>query len=378
MRMNKRFAAVAFVATFGMFAAACGSDEKAADTTAAAETTTAPAETTPTETTPAETTPAETTPDSAPAEEPAKLVVGIAYDTGGRGDGTFNDSAARGADRAKAELGAEIIELEAATAEDRGPNLQNLTDAGANPIIAVGFAFGDALAEIAAANPDTSYAIVDGFIADAPANITFLGFAEQEGSFLVGAAAALKSENGHIGFIGGQEIDLIKKFEAGYKAGAMAVNPDIKFESQYLGAAGDNSAWGSPDKAKEIALSWYAAGADVIYTAAGGSGAGTIEAAVEAGKWAIGVDSDQYLTATPEQQAHILTSMIKSVDVSVFETAKAAQDGTLTGGFATYDLKVDGVGYSTSGGYLDDVVEQLEQFKADIVAGTIEVPTTPA
>lgn len=372
MRTSKRFAAVALVATFGLVAAACGSDEKEAVTTSAPAETTAPAEST----APAETTaPAEST----ATEEPSgALVVGIAYDTGGRGDGTFNDSAARGADKAKAELGAEIIELEAATAEDRGPNLQNLTDAGANPIIAVGFAFGDALAEIAAANPDTSYAIVDGFIADAPANVTFLGFAEQEGSFLVGAAAALKSESGSIGFIGGQEIDLIKKFEAGYQAGALAVNPDIKFQSQYLGAAGDNTAWGSPDKAKEIALGWYADGADVIYTAAGGSGAGTIEAAVEAGKWAIGVDSDQYLTSTPEQQAHILTSMIKSVDVSVFETAKAAQDGTLVGGFATYDLKVDGVGYATSGGYLDDVKDQLEQFKADIVAGTIVVPTTPS
>ena len=112
-------------------------------------------------------------------------------------------------------------------------------------------------------------------------------------------------------------------------------------------------------------------------TRPGGSGNGTIAAAVESGKWAIGVDSDQWATATPEQQAHILTSMLKRVDVAVFETVKAAQDGTLAGGFATYDLKVDGVGYSTSGGYLDDVKDQLEQIKADIVAGTIVVPTAP-
>jgi len=146
---------------------------------------------------------------------------------------------------------------------------------------------------------------------------------------------------------------------------------------QYLGPAGDDTAWGSPDEAKEIANGWYADGVDIIYTAAGGSGQGTIEAAVESNAWAIGVDSDQYLTATPDQQKHILTSMLKRVDVSVFETVKAAQAGTLEGGFATYDLKSDGVGYSTSGGYLDDVKDQLEALKADIVAGKIVVPTKP-
>ncbi len=356
MRKSKRVAAMAFIATFGLIAAACGDDSSSSDTTTA---------------------PAGSTVDTtvAPAGD---LKVGIAFDTGGRGDGTFNDSAASGADKAKAELGASIDELEATTAEDRQPNLETLTGAGDNPVIAIGFAFGDGLAVVAKANPDTSYAIVDGFIADAPPNVTFLGFAEQEGSFLVGAAAALKSKTGHIGFIGGQEIDLIKKFEAGYTAGAKYINPDIKVDVQYLGAAGDNAAWGSPDKAKVIANGWYADGADVIYSAAGGSGQGTIEAAVESDAWAIGVDSDQWATATPDQQKHILTSMLKRVDVAVFETIKAAKDGTLAGGFSTYDLKVDGVGYSTSGGYLDDVKDQLDKIKADIVAGTIVVPTAPA
>ncbi|HEY5664275.1 MAG TPA: BMP family ABC transporter substrate-binding protein [Ilumatobacter sp.] len=311
------------------------------------------------------------------APEPAAATLGIAFDTGGRGDGTFNDSAARGADRAQAELGVEVQELEATTADDRGPNLETLTNAGANPIIAVGFAFGDTLAAVAAANPGTQYAIVDGFIPDAPANVTMIGFAEHEGSFLVGAAAALACECDKIGFIGGQEIDLIKKFEAGYTAGAKQINPNITVEVQYLGAAGDNAAWASPDKAKEIANGWFASGVEVIYTAAGGSGAGTIDAAVESGKWAIGVDSDQYLTATAEQQAHILTSMIKSVDVSVFETTKAFLDGTLAGGFATYDLKTNGVGYSTSGGYLDAHIGHLEELKQQIVDGTITVPTAP-
>jgi basic membrane protein A len=318
--------------------------------------------------------------DEMTADEPvaeSDVTLGIAFDTGGRGDGTFNDSAGRGADQAEAELGVGLEELEAATADDRGPNLETLTGAGANPIIAIGFAFSDDLATIAPANPDTQYATVDGFVADAPDNLTIIGFAEEQGSFLVGAAAALACDCDHIGFIGGQEIDLIKKFEAGYIAGAEQVNPDIVVESQYLGAAGDNNAWAAPDKAKEIANAWYADGVEVIYTAAGGSGQGTIEAAVESDKWAIGVDSDQYLTATPEQQAHILTSMLKRVDVAVYETAKAATEGTLTGGFVTYDLTTDGVSYSTSGGYLDDFVAELDDLKQQIIDGTITVPTAP-
>ncbi len=315
-----------------------------------------------------------------PADEPAPesdVSVGIAFDTGGRGDGTFNDSAGRGADRAASELGVTIEELEAASDDDRGPNLQTLTDAGANPIVAIGFAFSDALGEIAAANPDVQYATVDGFVADAPANLTIIGFAEEQGSFLVGAAAALACECDRIGFIGGQEIDLIKKFEAGYAAGAKQVNPDITVDVQYLGAAGDNTAWASPDKAKEIANAWYADGVGVIYTAAGGSGAGTREAADESDAWAIGVDSDEYLIAPAEQQDNILTSMLKRVDTAVFETANSAVDGTLEGGFATYDLSTDGVGYSTSGGYLDPFVDQLEELKQQIIDGTITVPTAP-
>ncbi|MFM8858138.1 MAG: BMP family protein, partial [Actinomycetota bacterium] len=181
-----------------------------------------------------------------------------------------------------------------------------------------------------------------------------------------------------IGFIGGQEIDLIKKFEAGYTAGAKYINPDIVVDVKYLGPAGDNSAWGNVAGAKEIAAGWYAAGTDVIYTAAGGSGAGTIEAAIEAGKWAIGVDSDQYLTAgSPEAQAVILTSMLKRVDVAVFETIKAVSEGDKTGGIKVFDLTNDGVGYSTSGGYIDECVEQLEEIKAAIVSGEITVPTAP-
>jgi len=360
MIKSKRLLAAGLAATL-VLAACGGDDDSSSDTTASGGDTA---------------TTAATDTSEAPTGD-TDVVLGIAYDTGGRGDGTFNDSAGRGADRAVQELGVGLEELEAATADDRAPNLETLTGAGVSPIIAVGFAFGDALAAIAPENPDTQYAIVDGFIADAPDNVTLIAFAEEQGSFLVGAAAALACGCDHIGFIGGQEIDLIKKFEAGYIAGAKQINPDMVVESQYLGAAGDNAAWGSPDKAKEIANAWYADGVEVIYTAAGGSGQGTIEAAVESDAWAIGVDSDQYLTATPEQQAHILTSMLKRVDTSVFETAKAAVEGTLTGGFATYDLANDGVDYSTEGGYLDEYISQLDDLKQQIVDGEITVPTAP-
>jgi basic membrane protein A len=308
------------------------------------------------------------------------LKVGLAFDTGGRGDGTFNDSAANGADRAKAELGVTVDELEASTDDDRTPNLTLLSSQKDNPIIAVGFLWSDTLNTIAAANPDLTYGIVDSVV-DQP-NVKSLVFAEEQGSFLVGAAAALKTTTCKIGFIGGQEGALIKRFEAGYIAGAKAVRPDIQIDSKYLGPEGDNTAWSSPDKAKEIAKSWYAAGTDVVYSAAGGSGAGTIEAAVEATaagsqKWAIGVDQDQYLTVTPDQQKVLLTSMVKRVDVAIYQTIKQVQDGDTKGGTTLFDLKVDGVGYATSGGYLDDIKGTLDDYKQQIIDGTIVVPQTP-
>ena len=353
MQKTKRFTSLAAIVALGTLAAACGSDSKTTATNA------------PTTVASGATTPAAS----------SNITAGVAFDTGGRGDGTFNDSAGRGLDQAVSELGVKKIELEATKDEDRKTNLDLLVQQKANPVIGVGFLFGDPMLALAKATPNTTFAIVDSVV-DAP-NVRSLVFAENEGSFLVGAAAALKSKTGHIGFIGGQEIDLIKKFEAGYIAGAKAVNPAIKVDSKYLGAAGDNSAWGNVAGAKEIAKGWYDAGADVIYTAAGGSGAGTIQAAVEADKWAIGVDSDQYLIAKPEEQKHILTSMLKRVDVAVFQTIKAVADGDTKGGIITFDLKVDGVGYATSGGFLDDVKDKLDAFKADIISGKIVVPTKP-
>ncbi len=363
MRKSKRIAAIAFIASLGLVAAACGDDEKTEGTTAGTEATTA------------ETT-GDTTEGTTEGTMPmADITGGVAFDTGGRGDGTFNDSAGVGADRAVEELGMDITELEANVDEDREANLRLLAEDGRNVIVGVGFMFTDPMTAVAAEYPDITFGIVDSVV-DAP-NVRSLVFAEHEGSFLVGAAAALKCGCDKIGFIGGQEIDLIKKFEAGYTAGAKYINPDITVEVAYLGPAGDNSAWGNVAGAKEIAAGWYADGVEVIYTAAGGSGAGTVEAAIEAGKWAIGVDSDEYMTRGGDAQKVILTSMLKRVDVAVFETFKAVAEGDTEGGIKVFDLSVDGVGYATSGGYLDEFVDQLEEIKQMIIDGEIEVPEAP-
>jgi basic membrane protein A len=190
-------------------------------------------------------------------------------------------------------------------------------------------------------------------------------------------AAALKSKAGHIGFVGGVNVPLIKKFEAGYIAGAKAVNPSIKIDSQYLTQPPDFSGFGDPAKGKTAAEGMYQKGADVVYHAAGGSGAGVFTAAKAAGKFAIGVDSDQALTAPADVRPFIITSMIKKVDVAVYDFIKSASTGKELTGNHVYDLKVGGVAYSTTGGHIDDIKAKIEAYKAKIIAGTIKVPVTP-
>jgi len=309
----------------------------------------------------------------------SEFKVGMAYDVGGRGDQSFNDSAAAGLDQAKEEFGMDSQESEAEDGEDesaREERLRTFADQGYNPIIAVGFAYSASMAKVAPEYPDVQFAIIDdeGAVGD---NIANLVFAEEQGSFLVGAAAALKSEAGHIGFIGGVETPLINKFEAGYIAGAQAVNPDIKIESTYLTQPPDFSGFGDPAKGKTAAEGMFDAGADVVYHAAGGSGGGVFEAAKAAGAWAIGVDSDQANTADPAVADVIMTSMLKNVNVAVYNYLKALQDGESPTGTTRYDLSVDGVGYSTTGGHIDDITDQLDEFKQQIIDGEIEVPTTP-
>ena len=320
------------------------------------------------------------TPGASGTTSAAKVIkVGMAYDVGGRGDQSFNDAAAKGLDKAKADLKADTKEATAVNGEPesaREERLQQLIDAGYTNVVAVGFAYAPAVKKVAAANPDVKFALIDSTDATG-ANITNLTFAEQEGSFLVGAAAALKSKTGNVGFIGGVNVDLIKKFEAGYTMGAKAVNPAIKVQVKYLTQPPDFSGFGDPAKGKTAAEGMFQQGADVVYAAAGGSGSGMFTAASAAGKMAIGVDSDQALTAPAAVKASIITSMIKGVDVATFDFIKSLTEGKFTAGNKVYDLKAGGVGYSTTGGKIDDIKPKLEDFKQQIIDGKIVVPTKP-
>jgi basic membrane protein A and related proteins len=305
------------------------------------------------------------------------LKVGMAYDIGGRGDQSFNDAAAAGLDKAKAELGITAQEAEASQGETdsaKEARLNALASAGYNPIIAVGFAYSAAVAKVAKALPDTHFAIIDDAAAAGP-NIANLTFAEEQGSFLVGAAAGLKTKTGNVGFIGGVDVPLIHKFEAGFKAGALAAKPGVKVQIKYLTQPPDFSGFGDPAKGKTAAAGMFDNGADIVYAAAGGSGGGVFEAAAAAKGLAIGVDSDQYKTADPSVQSVIMTSMLKKVDVAVFDFVKSVNDGAFAAGAKVYDLKADGVGYATSGGQVDDIKDQLEAYKAKIISGEITVPT---
>jgi basic membrane protein A len=318
---------------------------------------------------------------SSSSSKKSDVKVGMAYDVGGRGDQSFNDSAAAGLDKAKAELGVEVKEAAAVNGENeaaREERLQQLVDAGYTHVVAVGFAYAKSVGKAAKANPEVHFAIVDDASADSKAaNVDQITFAENEGSFLVGAAAALKSKSGHVGFVGGVNVDLIKKFEAGFIAGAKAVNPSIKIDSQYLTQPPDFSGFGDPAKGKTAAEGMYQKGADVVYHAAGGSGGGVFTAAKAAGKLAIGVDSDQALTAPADVRSVIMTSMIKKVDVAVFDFIKSAADGTEKTGNNIYDLKAGGVDYSTTGGQVDDIKTKLDDYKQQIIDGKITVPTKP-
>ncbi len=306
--------------------------------------------------------------------------IGLAYDTGGRGDKSFNDSAYAGVEAAIAENGGSVQELSPnSDASNRADLLTQLADQGFNPIIAVGFAYGDVIGDVAQQYPDTSFAIVDSSGVDVADNVTGLLFAANEGSFLGGVAAATKSETGHIGFVGGVETPLIQSFEAGYVAGAKAVNPDIVVDVKYISPAGDFSGFNDPAKGQVVAQGMFDAGADIVYAAAGGSGIGVFQAAAASGGRAIGVDSDQYQTVgDPALQPVIMTSVLKRVDNAVQAYIGSFVDGSVEGGTdVVNDLSTDGVGLATSGGFIDDISSVIEGYKQQIIDGEITVPTTP-
>jgi basic membrane protein A len=307
------------------------------------------------------------------------LKVGLAYDVGGRGDKSFNDLAAAGLEKAKKDLSITTKELSAVQGESdqqKQDRLELLAKAGYNPIIAVGFAYATALGKVAPKYPKIKFAIIDDDSVKA-SNVEGLLFHEEQSSFLVGVAAALASKTHNIGFIGGVQTPLIQKFQAGYAAGAKAIDPSIKIQVAYLSQAPDFSGFNDPAKAKVTAEGQYDGGADVVYHAAGGSGAGLFQAAAEKNKLAIGVDSDQYQTAPANEKPLILTSALKGVDTAVFNFIENDANGKFTAGSTRFGLKEGGVGYATSNPKIDAYKSKIEDYKKKIIDGSITVPTTP-
>ena len=295
------------------------------------------------------------------------LKVGLAYDIGGRGDASFNDSAAAGLDKALTDFGIKkenTKELSAAPNEDESAKqtrLRQLATEGFNPIIGVGFAYAESMKLVAAEFPNVKFGLVDSAV-DGATNVTPLLFAEQEGSFLAGV-----------------EIPLIQKFEAGYFQGAKAAAPKIQIEKKYITPAGDFTGFQDAPKGQEAAKGQIDKGADVIYQAAGASGKGVFSAAKQGGVLAIGVDSDQYNQATvADTKDVIVSSMLKRVDVAVYDFIRAAAKNDLASLPKVFDLKVNGVGYATSGGKIDAKLQGiLEGYKAQIIEGKIKVNDKP-
>ncbi|KRA42270.1 hypothetical protein ASD80_11200 [Devosia sp. Root635] len=294
----------------------------------------------------------------------------VIYDLGGKFDKSFNEAAYNGAEAWKTATGGTYLDLELQNDAQREQALRRFAGQGANPIVMAGFSWTAALTTVAPEFPDINFVVID-TVVDAP-NVQSIIFDEHTGSFLVGALAALKSETGTVGFVGGMDVPLIHKFYCGYAQGAKAVNPDINLIENYTGTT--PAAWNDPVTAGELTKAAIDAGADVIFAAAGGSGLGVLQAAKDAGKFSIGVDSNQnYL-----QPGSVLTSMLKRVDVAV-ETAltEAADDATFKPGLTIMGLAQDGVGYALDDNnaslITDDMKAKVDELSAQIQSGAITV-----
>ncbi|MCX7799000.1 MAG: BMP family ABC transporter substrate-binding protein [Fimbriimonadales bacterium] len=297
------------------------------------------------------------------------IKVGIVFDSGGRGDKSFNDSAWAGIERAVRELGVQEQAVESKSEKDYEANLTAVADRGCQLVFAIGINMKTALEKVAPNYPDTKFAIVDASV-DLP-NVRSLLFKEEEGSFLAGYLAGLVTRTKKIGFVGGMELDLIKKFFAGYAAGARTADPAVTIlPAKYIGS------WDNVDLAKTAAATLFGQGADIVYHAAGRAGQGVIDAAKQRGKYAIGVDSDQDALAP----GFVLTSMIKRVDEAVFQTISDAVAGNFTAGSKVYDLKAKGVGLSpftyTKDKIGSAVLQKVSEMEKRIAEGAIKVPAS--
>ncbi len=291
----------------------------------------------------------------------------LIFDLGGKFDKSFNESAHTGATRWAEETGNSYAEVELQSDAQREQALRRFAEAGNNPIVTVGFSFMTPLEEIATDYPDTKFVIIDGVV-DQP-NVRSVIFNEHEGSYLVGQMAAMASESGTVGFIGGMDIPLIRKFACGYAQGAKSVNPDITVVSNMTGTT--PAAWNDPVKGSELTQAQISQGADVIYAAAGGTGIGVLQTAADEGALSIGVDSNQnYL-----QPGKVLTSMVKRVDNAVYEAFEAGD--TIEAGINVMGVNNDGVGVAVDEHneplVTDEMLAAVEDAKAKIASGEIAV-----
>ena len=291
----------------------------------------------------------------------------LIFDLGGKFDKSFNEAAFNGAQRWAQETGGTYKELEMQSEAQREQALRRLAEAGANPVVMTGFAFGDVLAQVAPDFPDTKFAIID-MVVDQP-NVKSVVFTEEQGSYLVGMMAAKASQSGTVGFIGGMDIPLIRKFACGYAQGVKAVNADATIVANMTGTT--PAAWNDPVKGGELARAQKSQGADVIYAAAGGTGIGVLQAAADEGILSIGVDSNQnYL-----HPGKVLTSMLKRVDNAVYDAFKEGTD--LAPGINVMDLAAGGVGYAldehNAALVSDDMKAAVDAAAAQIAAGTLKV-----
>jgi basic membrane protein A len=319
-------------------------------------------------------------PEGAPDPASATVRVGLVFDVGGRGDKSFNDGAYEGAMRAARELGAGVRLIEPGEGSDREAGLRFFAAGGLDLVIGVGIVFTDDLLQLAAEFPGVRFAGVDfalklderGEPVSPPANLAALSFREEEGSYLVGAIAALVSKSHILGFVGGMDNPLIHKFEAGYRAGAQAVCGECRVIAKYAGFTPE--AFRNPGKGKELALNQYHSGADIIFHASGSTGLGVFEAARATKKLAIGVDKDQYR----EAPGHILTSMVKGVDIAVFEVIRHVRDGAFRGGIYSFGLREKGLGYvydENNRALIPETAKaRADALAAEIMAGRIRVP----
>ncbi|MGI9316518.1 MAG: BMP family lipoprotein [bacterium] len=298
------------------------------------------------------------------AAEPA-----VVYDMGGKFDKSFNEAAYGGAERFKSETGTAYRDFEPTNEAQRSQSMRRLAKRGATPIVAVGFGYAAAVEEVAKEYPDIQFTIID-MVVDLP-NVKSVVFKEHEGSFLVGALAAMASKSAKVGFVGGMDIPLIRRFACGYEQGVKHVNADAEVFQNMTGST--PAAWNDPGKGAELAKSQFDRGADVVYAAAGGTGIGVYQAAKDEGKFAIGVDSNQ----NHLHPGTMLTSMVKGVDVAVYNSFKQGADGNWGAGVEVLGLAEGGVGWAlddhNSSVVTDAMKAEIEALQAKIIAGEISV-----